>query len=358
MKRALLSSLALAATTLATDPAAAQYYKGKTINMMINYGAGGNTDTEGRIFQRHLSKHLQGNPTIIVTHKPGAGGLVGINYLGSGAVKADGLTMCFCTLNVVEPLIGGPSLKVKYEDFEFIAGAHQFIVAYARTDIKPGINKPADMAKAVDVFGAGYNPSTPHDMRSKMSLELIGAKYRMVTGHRSIGAINKSILQKETNFSQSSMPAYMGQIIPNMIKTGVTIPLWYFPIIGPDGKPAKRSRELDALKVPPFADVYREAHGKDPSGPVWDALVVVNNLATAMLRAVIMPQGTPAAVADEMRKAFVAVGNDKEFQAEYLRVIKIEPELVSASEGKALLDSMKLVKPETREVLKRLAASN
>jgi hypothetical protein len=355
MKRLAIAAALLAAVALGTLPAAAQFYQGKMITMMINYPPGGNTDTEGRIFQRHLAKHIASNPTIIVNHRPGAGGLVGVNWLGTANAPKDGTLFCFCTLNIVEPLIGGPALKVKYQDFAFIAGVHQWIAGYGRKDIPPGMTKPSDLAKATDVFAAGYNPTTPHDMRSKLTLELLGAKFRMVTGLRSIADINKGILQKEVNFSLSSMPAFMSQTMPTLIKDGTAMTFFYLPLIGPDGTPTKRSKELDALGVPPFADVYKQAHGKAPSGPVWDALVLVSNLSTTMLRAVLMPNGTPKAAVEEMRKAFVAVAEDKDFVAEYKRIIKIEAEMVSAEQGEALFASMNKVRPATTAVLKRVA---
>ena len=50
----LLTSVALAASA----PASAQFYQGKTVTMMINYGIGGNTDIEGRVFMRYLPRHF------------------------------------------------------------------------------------------------------------------------------------------------------------------------------------------------------------------------------------------------------------------------------------------------------------
>jgi hypothetical protein len=217
------------------------------------------------------------------------------------------------------------------------------------------MKKPSDLAKATGVFAAGYNPTTPHDMRSKLTLTLMGAKYRMVTGLRSIADINKGMLQKEVNFSLSSMPAFMSQTMPTLIRDGVAMTFFYLPLVGPDGKISKRSKELDELGVPPFADVYKEAHGKAPSGPTWEALVLVSNLSTTMLRAVLMPPGANKTAIAEMRKAFVDISEDPEFKAEYKRIIKIDAEMVSAQQGEELFASMGNVKPETSEVLKKVA---
>ena len=72
------------------------YYKGKRITVIINFAAGGPTDIEGRIFAKHLSKHIAGQPGIIVQNMDGAGGMIGANYLGEIAPK-DGTAMGYFT---------------------------------------------------------------------------------------------------------------------------------------------------------------------------------------------------------------------------------------------------------------------
>jgi tripartite-type tricarboxylate transporter receptor subunit TctC len=52
----------------AQDP----FYKGKRLTVMINYGAGGPADIEGRIFARHIGRHIEGSPNVIVQNIDGA----------------------------------------------------------------------------------------------------------------------------------------------------------------------------------------------------------------------------------------------------------------------------------------------
>ena len=80
--RALIAAGLALAVIAAPDSAAAQYYRGKTLNMIINYPAGGPTDIEGRISAQHLPAHMPGTPRIIVKNRGGAGGLIGSNFLG------------------------------------------------------------------------------------------------------------------------------------------------------------------------------------------------------------------------------------------------------------------------------------
>src|SRR5438046_1576133 len=62
----------------ADDP----FYKGKRLTVMVNFAAGGPTDIEGRLFARHIARHIEGQPNLIVQNMDGAGGLVGTSWLG------------------------------------------------------------------------------------------------------------------------------------------------------------------------------------------------------------------------------------------------------------------------------------
>ena len=86
--------LGLAARATGAAPAAAQadFYKGKTVELIISTGAGGGLDTNGRIVARHLGNHIPGNPTIVAKNMPGAGHIRAANYVFNQAPK-DGTTI-------------------------------------------------------------------------------------------------------------------------------------------------------------------------------------------------------------------------------------------------------------------------
>src|SRR3977135_353429 len=94
-------------------PAGAEFYKGKTLMLIVNYGVGGNIDTEARILARHLPKHVPGAPTIIIQNTPGAGGLHAMNLLGLNIrSRADGLTAGFFPISPTAPLIDAPQIQI------------------------------------------------------------------------------------------------------------------------------------------------------------------------------------------------------------------------------------------------------
>src|SRR5947208_9087923 len=71
--------LTLAASAQAQD--VAEFYKRNRINLIVSYGPGGGYDVYARVLARHMSKHIPGNPTIVVQNMPGAGSLRGTNFI-------------------------------------------------------------------------------------------------------------------------------------------------------------------------------------------------------------------------------------------------------------------------------------
>ena len=89
----MLPSLVLWMTTCWAGVVAAQdFYKGKTIRLIVATTPGGGFDAYSRMLARHMGKHLSGNPTFVVENMPGASFLIGTNYLYRQA-KPDGLTL-------------------------------------------------------------------------------------------------------------------------------------------------------------------------------------------------------------------------------------------------------------------------
>src|SRR5262245_41944301 len=91
----LLAALAvIVSAVIVPSPAAAQadFYKGRTIELIVSTGVGGGLDANARVVARHLVNHIPGPPTIVVKNMPGAGHIRAANYVFSQAPK-DGSTI-------------------------------------------------------------------------------------------------------------------------------------------------------------------------------------------------------------------------------------------------------------------------
>ena len=83
----LAALLLLIGGTLATSVAEDNFYRGKTVRLVVGAQAGASYDIYSRLIARHMGKHIPGEPTIVVQNMNSAGGLAAANYLYNGAAK-------------------------------------------------------------------------------------------------------------------------------------------------------------------------------------------------------------------------------------------------------------------------------
>ena len=132
-KRSTRTFLALLIAIVSALPAyaAAPYYEGKTIRIIVGFSAGGGFDTYSRLIGRHLGRHIPGGPAVVVENMPGAASLVAANHVYSVA-KPDGLTILnFHGNQVINQIIGKPGIEFDARKFEYIGIPTQDNVACA-----------------------------------------------------------------------------------------------------------------------------------------------------------------------------------------------------------------------------------
>src|ERR1051325_2534208 len=152
------------------------FYQGKTLNFVINFAAGGPTDIESRIFAKHLTRHIPGNPAVTVQNMGGGGGLTSVTYICEVATS-HGFIAAYFTSSLFQHQIKDPALRVDIGKFGFISGVHGVTVSYIRADVPPGIKKPSDFVKAQKFRAAGLGVSSSKDVRFRLSFDLLGLKY-------------------------------------------------------------------------------------------------------------------------------------------------------------------------------------
>ena len=100
----------LVALSLGTASAAAQpvadFFKGKTVTIVVSTGTGGGYDTLARGIARHIGRLIPGNPTAIVRNMPGAGGITAMNWLYNTADKDGTIIGLVGNGMPLEPLFG------------------------------------------------------------------------------------------------------------------------------------------------------------------------------------------------------------------------------------------------------------
>jgi putative tricarboxylic transport membrane protein len=325
------------------------FYQGKTLNIVINFAAGGPTDIESRIFAKHLSRHIPGTPSITIQNMGGGGGLTAVNYIGEVA-KADGFTAAYFTGSLFQHQIKDAALRVDLGKFGFVTGVHGVTVSYIRADVAPGMKKPADFVKAQKFRAAGLGVSSSKDVRFRLSFDLLGLKYDYVTGYNNSSDARLAVQRNEAQYHDETLPAYRTQVEPNMVKTGMVIPLYYTDLVAPSGE-VLVSRDVPELL--PFTHYYKEIFGKLPSGIKYEALKAANMSSTNMTRMVLMPPRTPVESVTVLRKAFESLARDQDFLQDAIAMMRFQPRFEIGEAGEKLFKQASAASPEVVNFLRK-----
>ncbi len=168
------------------EPAFAQesFYKGKTLRIIVGFGAGGGFDAYARALSRHMGKHIPGNPTLIVENMTGAGSLIAANHLYRVA-KPDGLTIgTFHGSQVVAQLIGGQGIEFEALKLEWIGtpGKNHDVCLLSKASGIASVEQW--MAAKTPVRLGGSAPGASTDDFPKILRAVLGLPLRVVTGYK------------------------------------------------------------------------------------------------------------------------------------------------------------------------------
>src|SRR5881396_3205583 len=175
---------ALAAAVLAALPAQAQgiaeFYRGKTLRMLVGYGPGGGYDIYGRLVAEFLPRHLPGNPTIITQNMPGAGSFVAAKYLYDVAPK-DGTVFGSLAQTLALDSMTNTNAKLDVAKMPYIGR----VVTNIDTGValpKSGIKSFDDVRARPYTVGASGGGSTTVLFPTALNA-YAGAKFKLVRGY-------------------------------------------------------------------------------------------------------------------------------------------------------------------------------
>jgi tripartite-type tricarboxylate transporter receptor subunit TctC len=193
-----LAAAMLVAMSLQTSSAHAQdFFAGKTVTLIVGYQAGSLYDTNARFVARHLARFIPGNPTVIVRNMPGAGTLTAANNVANLAPK-DGTTIALIARGMsIEPLLGGQGVRFESLALNWIGSTSQEVSVIAvRSDT--GV-KTLDDVKKREVVVAGPAPGTDGVTFPTTLNNLLGTKFKIVTGYRSGAEMTLAVERKEVD---------------------------------------------------------------------------------------------------------------------------------------------------------------
>lgn len=175
-------ALVLALGGIAQAQTPDEFYKGKTISLLIGFGVGGEDDLWARTIARHLGNHIPGNPTVLPQNAPGSGGLLVANRLYN-TVPKDGTVIGLMNRGIpFEPLLGGQGDQFDALKFNYIGSpGRDTTVCAARKDAD--VKTMQDLyTKELTVGGTGSGADTA--VYPQFLSALLGMKFKVVLGYK------------------------------------------------------------------------------------------------------------------------------------------------------------------------------
>jgi tripartite-type tricarboxylate transporter receptor subunit TctC len=284
---------------LTAADAAEDFYKGKTLTVVVTSGPGGSVDLVTRLATKHLSKYIPGNPTVVVVHKPGADGVVGVNYMYSQAAR-DGTEIATTLSSVVmEPLFYGSRSVGKFNatEFNWLGSSSKFVLVSIAWNTSP-IKKWEDLLEKEMIVGSG-GAGSGGTIDSLIMRNLMGFKYKLVLGYPSGADTDLAMMRGEIDGRASTAWAAIQSRYPDWIPKKQVSLLFQYGLEKDPSIPAETPLIINHV----------------PEGEKKQALKL-RMAADELGYPILAPPGVPADRVEILRKAYAAVFKDPAFLAD------------------------------------------
>ncbi|MFM1813316.1 MAG: hypothetical protein RLZ98_11 [Pseudomonadota bacterium] len=279
---------------IAAGSAGAVDFKGKTIELIVPYGAGGGSTIHARVLAPMYEKALPGNPKILIKNIDGGGSVKGINYYAQHA-KPDGMMIASLgTGTFFKYILRDKAVNYDLPKFIPFLTSPFGMVIYGRTDFGLKGDPIADVkflaSKKPTYGGSGAKSS---DLPALYSIDLLNVKLNTVFG-LSNKESQQAIQRGEIQINYDNMASWAKNVKP-MVDKGIVKPLFTMGFENESGKIVRDPALADMITFP---EMYKAVHGKELAGPeykVWKSLFNIRVMGSKMLA---LAPGTPKAIID------------------------------------------------------------
>jgi tripartite-type tricarboxylate transporter receptor subunit TctC len=175
----------------------ADFYRGKRISLVIGYGTGGGYDLYARMLGRFMADHIPGKPTIIAQNMPGAGSRGAANWLYKVAPRDGTVIATLSQTTPTDQALGQPGVQFDVRKFNWIGNmvvVNNILYVSAASGVAT-----LDEAKSKPLAIGATGASSPSVLYPQVSDNLLGTKFRIVSGYPSGGDINIAVERGEVD---------------------------------------------------------------------------------------------------------------------------------------------------------------
>jgi tripartite-type tricarboxylate transporter receptor subunit TctC len=283
-----------------------EFYRGRQITMLVGAGAGGGYDVYARVWAKHASRHIPGQPQIVAKNMPAAGGIAAANALYNNSDR-DGSVFAALPNGVsMDPLAGVAQARFEPLKMAWVGSIGKLQNVCATWHTSPVKTIAQARQRETIVAGAGATSNTA--IMPRIINELIGTRFKVVAGYDPTGGLNMALERGEAEgicgLSWSTMKASR----PHWIKDKL---LNVIVQVGVD-------KLSDLPDVPSALDLVQDG----PNRQVLELILIRQEIG----RPIVLPLGVPADRVAALRTAFEATLKDAAFLAEAEKSgMEIEP---------------------------------
>jgi len=169
------------APTVANAQSVEEFYRGKTVNMIIGYSVGGGYDLYGRLVARHIGKHIPGRPNVISQNMTGAGSLRAAQYIYTVAPKDGTAIGTFGRTIATTPLLAPASAQFDGSKFTWLGSVTNEVSTCITWHTSPAKTWNDFVQKESAIGGEG--PGADPDVYALLYKNVFGSKLKLVTGY-------------------------------------------------------------------------------------------------------------------------------------------------------------------------------
>jgi tripartite-type tricarboxylate transporter receptor subunit TctC len=199
------------------------YYKDKTIQLVVPSTTGGGYDIYGRLVARHYGNFIPGKPRIIVQNMPGASGIKAFNYLYSIAPKDGTVIGALYSGTPFQEAMGYEGIQYKSKEFSWIGALSQ--VANALVVLDTAGVRNIDEAKKKEVLMGALSTIGGNAAYPLLLNHTIGTKFKLVTGYQSGTEVNLAMERGEVHGRGSNPWTSWKSSKPDWVRDGKIVPL-------------------------------------------------------------------------------------------------------------------------------------
>jgi tripartite-type tricarboxylate transporter receptor subunit TctC len=315
----------------------ADFYRGKTVTMVVGSEAGGGYDIYARLLARHLGRYIPGNPSFVVQNRPGAGSVIATNYIATVAPQDGSIILAPNRTAAFVQLLGQSGARYDATRLNWLGSLNTEIGVLEVARAAPV--KTVEHARNTSIIVGSTTVGSDGDVYPTLMNLTLGTKFRVVRGYSGSAAIDLAIERGEVQ-GQSDSFSSMAKRWPDWrqkVNVIVQISLTRHAAL-PDVPVI-----LDYVK-PPFVV---GGFAVDEVETAWRVMLVQK----AMGRPFVAGPGVPAERVKALRDAFTAMVRDAEFRAEAERG-KNEIDAVDGGEIQRLLAQVSAAPKSVVDLLK------